>query len=193
MSSIEQVKKNPIAEVVTKAKNSTLFWVVSFTVLTALSAQVIVPVEPVPFTLQTMLVLLTGAFLGSKNGFYSQALYLILGIVGLPVFAGFSFGFVKIFGPTGGYLLSFPFAAYLVGYLIEKNKSTLTVILTMMMATLLILLVGASYLSIFFNGNFKEALYAGAVIFSVWGIIKTAAAISVYLAMSKKYPKLPSR
>lgn len=191
MTSFENVKKNINVQFLTIAKQNTLFWIVSFTILTALSAQVVIPIEPVPFTLQTMLVLLSGAFLGSRNGFYSQGLYLIAGLIGIPVFAEFTFGVTKIFGPTGGYLLSFPFAAYLVGYFTEKNKSMFTIILSMVSANILILLIGAVYLSVFFNGNFKEALFSGAVIFLMWDVIKISAAASIYFAFSKKYPKLP--
>ncbi|MFA3783155.1 biotin transporter BioY [Melioribacteraceae bacterium 4301-Me] len=186
MFSFENVNKNTVKEVFLAAKQNSLFHVLSFTLLTALSAQVIVPVEPVPFTLQTMFVVLSGAFLGAKNGFFSQSIYLILGIIGFPVFAGFSFGLTKIFGPTGGYLLSFPFAAYLVGYFVERNKSKFNVVFSIVLANILILFIGAAYLAVFFGGNFSKALFSGAVIFSVWDIIKMSAAISIYFAFTKK-------
>ena len=123
-----RIKSNPLIHIITKIRKSELFWIFTFSLLTFFSAQVIVPVQPVPFTLQTMLVLLSGAFLGSRNGAYSQVLYLAAGILGLPVYAGYSFGIAKLFGPTGGYLLSFPFAAFLAGYIIEKNKSSISII-----------------------------------------------------------------
>jgi biotin transport system substrate-specific component len=148
-------------------------------------------VQPVPFTLQTMLVLLSGAFLGSRNGAYSQVLYLVAGIIGLPVYAGYSFGIAKLFGPTGGYLLSFPFAAFLAGYIIEKNKSSIAILISFLIAGFLILLIGSLYLSYFMNGNVRQSLYSGLLIFSVWDIIKIAAAFSIYKAFSKKVSKLP--
>lgn len=187
----ENVKNNPLVASFSKIRNSELFWVFTFTVLTFLSAQVEIPTQPVPFTLQTMLVLLAGAFLGSRNGAYSQIAYLVLGIIGLPVYAGFSFGIAKIFGPTGGYLLSFPFAAYLVGYILEKKNSTLALIISFVFGQLLILFVGAAFLAVFMNGDFSKASFSGAVIFSAWDILKICAAASIYKAISKKYPKLP--
>lgn len=185
------VKTSPTVVSLSKIRTSELFWIAAFSVLTFLAAQVEVPTQPVPFTLQTMLVLLAGAFLGSRNGAYSQVIYLALGVIGLPVFAGFSFGIAKIFGPTGGYLLSFPFAAFLVGYVLEKKKGTFALILSFVLGEMLILLVGASYLALFMNGNFGKSLISGAAIFSIWDIIKVSAAVSIYKAVSKKYPKLP--
>ncbi|TSA30356.1 MAG: biotin transporter BioY, partial [Ignavibacteriales bacterium] len=117
MTSKEKVKNNSLLTTLINVRSSELFWIITFSVLTALSAQVAVPTQPVPFTLQTMLVLLSGAFLGSRNGAYSQILYLAVGVMGVPVFAGFTYGIAKLFGPTGGYLLTFPFAAFLVGYI----------------------------------------------------------------------------
>jgi biotin transport system substrate-specific component len=192
MSVKTHIKNNSLLEVLNNIKSTQLFWIITFSALTFLSAQVVVPVQPVPFTLQTMLVLLSGAFLGSKNGAASQVLYLIAGSIGLPVFAGFGFGFMSLFGPTGGYLLSFPFAAFLVGYLIEKRNNLFTIIFSFVVGATLILLAGASYLSLFFNGDFSKALFSGAIIFSVWDLLKVAAAVSIYKGFAKKYPKLPA-
>src|SRR3954468_18101246 len=86
------------------------------TVLTIAAAQVSIPLPftPVPFTLQPMIVLVGGAALGSRLGAASQVLYLALGLAGLPVFAASAVlpqGLLRLFGPTGGYLMSYPFAA----------------------------------------------------------------------------------
>ena len=192
MSVKETVKTNKSILTITKLKSSQLFWIGTFSVLTFLGAQLAVPTQPVPFTLQTMIVILAGAFLGAKNGAYSQIVYLAAGAVGIPVFAGLSLGFSALFGPTGGYLLSFPFAAYLVGYIIEKKNSNLSVLFAFFIGQLFIILVGAAYLAVFLNGDISKALFSGAVIFSVWDIIKTLAAFSIYKAVAKKYPKLPA-
>lgn len=119
-----------ISHIFSSIKESELFWILSFTILTIISAQVSIPVKPVPFTLQTMIVLLAGAFLGAKNGAYSQIIYIFLGAIGLPVFAQTAdgtIGFARLIGPTGGYLLAFPIAAYLVGYMTGKNQKYLTI------------------------------------------------------------------
>src|SRR5687767_2681418 len=96
------------------------------TALTAAAAQVsiTVPFTPVPFTMQPMVVLLGGAALGSRLGMASQVLYLLLGIAGFPVFAFSAVlpqGLLRLLGPTGGYLMSYPFAAFLTGALAERG------------------------------------------------------------------------
>jgi biotin transport system substrate-specific component len=93
---------------------------------TAAAAQVSIPLPftPVPFTLQPLIVLLGGAALGSRLGLASQVLYLTAGIAGLPVFAASPVlpqGLLRLLGPTGGYLLSYPFAAFLVGRFAERR------------------------------------------------------------------------
>lgn len=188
----ENVKKNVWVVRLSKVTSSQLFWILGFSILTVFAAQVSIPVKPVPFTLQTMLVLLSGAFLGARNGAVSQIIYISAGAIGLPVFANFSLGLPVLFGPTGGYLIAFPVASYLVGKIVEQNKSLVAVSISMLLGTLLILLVGAAYLSLFFDGNLSIAFKSGVQIFSVWGLIKISAAASIYYAVSKKYPKLPA-
>src|SRR5713226_8683758 len=108
------------------------------TVLTAIAAQVSIPLPftPVPFTFQPMVVLLGGAALGARLGMTSQILYLALGIAGLPVFAASATlppGAARLLGPTGGYLMSYPFAACLAGYLAERgfDRRYVTAVLAM--------------------------------------------------------------
>ncbi|HET9001491.1 MAG TPA: biotin transporter BioY [bacterium] len=90
-----------------------------FAALTAVCAQVSVAVpffSSVPFTLQVFAVLASGAVLGSRRGFLSQVVYLLLGAAGAPVFARFHSGAQVLVGPTAGYLWAFPIAAYLAGW-----------------------------------------------------------------------------
>src|SRR5919112_3286083 len=96
------------------------------TALTAAAAQVSLPLPftPVPFTLQPMVVLLGGAVLGSRLGMSAQVLYLLAGISGLPVFAASPVlpqGALRLLGPTGGYLMSYPFAAFVTGALAQRG------------------------------------------------------------------------
>jgi biotin transport system substrate-specific component len=93
--------------------------------IVALAAQVAIPVpgSPVPFTLQGLAVLLVGGLFGSAVGAGALVLYLILGAFGLPVFAPIGApGLARFVGPTGGYLLAFPFAAALVGRVAERRR-----------------------------------------------------------------------
>jgi biotin transport system substrate-specific component len=112
--------------------------VVGVTALTALASQISVPLPftPVPFTFQPMVVLLGGAALGARLGMSSQILYLLLGIAGLPVFAASPIlpqGAARLLGPTAGFLLSYPFAAYVTGYLAQRrfDRRYLTSVLAM--------------------------------------------------------------
>jgi len=143
--------------------SSRLFWILTFSVISFISAQVEIPVNPVPFTLQTIVVLLAGAFLGPVNGAVSQLLYLTAGALGLPVFSGFSFGVPVLLGPTGGYLAAFPLVAFLVGFLVRKNNSLISVSLSMLLGTVLILISGSFYLSLFVSiivGLFSTTLWS---------------------------------
>ena len=88
---------------------------VVFSLLTALAAQIVIPIGPVPITGSTFAVLLTGALLGSRLGAMAMIVYLFEGAAGLPFFYGGHGGFAHILGPTGGYLVAFPAAAFITG------------------------------------------------------------------------------
>jgi biotin transport system substrate-specific component len=190
----ENIKSNKFLNIANAVRTSSLFWILSFTALTAVAAQITVPVKPVPFTIQTMMVLLAGAFLGAKNGAYSQIVYLFLGCLGLPVFAQIpdpAIGFARLIGPTGGYLLAFPFAAFITGYIVQNRKSYLNTVLGMFAGNLFILLAGAFYLGLVYVKDFYSAFVTGAAVFLLWMVVKVLAAASVYTGISKKYTKLP--
>jgi len=185
----ENVRTSSFLNLVSSVRSSSLFWILSFTVLTAVAAQITVPVKPVPFTLQTMMVLLAGAFLGPKKGAYSQLIYLSLGAIGLPVFAQTPdglIGFARLFGPTGGYLLAFPVAAFFVGYLVKNYKSYIGVILSMFAGNLLIIVSGTLFLGVFYLQSFPEAVAYGAAVFSVWMVVKVFAAAAIYFGVRKR-------
>ena len=126
------------------------------TVLTAVAAQVSFPLPftPVPFTLQPMIVLVGGAALGARLGFTSQALYLLAGIAGLPVFAASGTlpqGFLRLLGPTGGFLMAYPFAAFVAGNLAERgfDRRYLTSVLAMAAGLGLVFACGVTWLAFF--------------------------------------------
>ncbi len=166
-----------------------LFWVSSFTIITAISAQIEIPMYPVPFTLQTFFVLLTGAFLGYKLGFFSMGFYLMLGLIGLPVFAGGTFGLWKILGPTGGYLLSFPIAAFLVGYLVNRYTGYWWLLLSMALGSILIYIFGTAHLYLVYFQDWKKAIQAGFLIFTLWDILKIFAATTIIYKYKQSFSK----
>src|SRR3712207_7191748 len=92
--------------------------------VTAVAAQISVPLFAVPFTLQVLAVVLSGLLLGPRYGALAQAIYVLLGAVGVPVFAQFSGGLGRVLGPTGGYLLSYPLAAAIAGLAAHTAANT---------------------------------------------------------------------
>jgi biotin transport system substrate-specific component len=152
-------------------------------ILLALLARLSIPVpfSPVPITGQTFGVLFLGGILGSRLATLSVIFYIIEGINGLPVFAGGSLGPLYLFGPTGGYILGFIPAAYIVGYLSENglNKKLFTTIIAMTIGISLIFIFGVSWLSI--SAGFNTAISIGLIPYLPGAVIKISlAAISAY-------------
>lgn len=146
---------------------------IGFSLLTALAAQVVIPLPPVPITAQTFAVLLTGALLGSRLGALAMIAYLIEGASGLPFFYGGHGGVQHLLSsPTGGYLLSYPAAAFVVGLLAERgwDRRFLTAAAAMTIGSLLILLCGWAWLSRFIGTEL--ALYEGVTKFLLGDAIK---------------------
>ena len=135
------------------------------------------PFTPVPITGQTFGVLLVGAALGSKRGAASLASYLAMGTVGLPFFAGGAHGLDILLGATGGYLIGFVIAAYIIGLLAERGleRSIRTSIIPFLIGTGFIYVCGVAWLAVFL-GNFSKALAAGLFPFLVGDVIKLVAA-----------------
>jgi biotin transport system substrate-specific component len=153
-----------------------LAWVAGFSLFTAAMAQIRIPLPftPVPLTGQTFAVLLSGAVLGSRRGFASQALYLAEGAAGLPVFAGGASSVVHLLGPTGGYLWSYPLAAGLVGWLIEcgAGRRISRLILSLCLSDALILICGALWLHRFFGIPYRQASLLGFYPFLIGDMLK---------------------
>ncbi len=128
-----------------------LLFIVGASILTALAARIAVPVpwSPVPLTGQTFAVLLTGAALGTRRALMAQALYLVEGAAGLPVFAGGMAGPLAFAGPSAGYLLSFPLAAAVTGALAERgwDRHVGTMLVAMLVGDAVILVSGLAALS----------------------------------------------
>jgi biotin transport system substrate-specific component len=154
-------------------------WIAAFALATAAGAQIRIPHQPVPYTFQTLFVLLSGAFLGKRNGALSQVLYLSLGLIGLPVFTGFAFGPERLLGPTGGYLLSFPVAAFVAGTIAKGSRSVLRTSAGMLVAMLVIFSLGTLQLSLVWTHDLGAAFAQGFLIFSWWDALKIAAAVLI--------------
>ena len=162
--------------------------VVLFTVLTAAAAQISIPLPftPVPLTLQPMVILLGGAVLGARLGLYAQVLYLVAGIAGLPVFAASPVlpqGALRLIGPTGGYLMSYPLAAFVTGWLAERglDRRYLTSVLAMGCGLGVIFVAGVLWLAFFARPalGLDAALRGGLYPFLLVDVLKLLAAAAV--------------
>src|SRR6266699_3032301 len=153
--------------------------VVAFSLLTALAAQVVIPIGPVPITGQTFVVLLTGALLGSRLGAMALITYLVEGASGLPFFSGGSGGIAHLLGPTGGYLVAFPAAAFITGAFAEHgwDRRFLSAAAAMAIGSVLIMLSGWAWLSQFMPA--AVAFKLGVVKFIVVDIVKILLAAAV--------------
>ena len=150
-------------------------------ILTAAMAQLSFPLPftPVPFTIQPMIVLIGAAALGARLGALSQLLYLTLGVAGLPVFA-FSpelpQGFARLLGPTGGYLMAYPIAAFVTGLLAERgfDRHYYTSIVAMAVGLSIIFAGGVAWIAQF--SGIDVALATGLYPFIIVDVIKVVAA-----------------
>jgi biotin transport system substrate-specific component len=156
--------------------------------VTAVAAQISVPLFPVPFTLQVFAVILSGLLLGSRYGALSQAIYVLVGAVGVPVFAQFSGGLAVILGPTGGYLVSYPVAATVAGLAARaardasRRRALWTSFLWGCAGLAMIYAVGAIWLSVVTDLPLAVALAQGVLIFVPFDLIKVALAALVAVA-----------
>jgi len=155
--------------------------VIGFSLLTALAAQVVIPVGPIPITGQTFAVLLTGALLGSRLGAMAMIAYLIEGASGLPFFQSGHGGLLYLMGPTGGYLIAFPAAAYITGAFAEHgwDRRFLTAAAAMAIGSAIVMLSGWAWFSVIMRTSPMLTLYATVIKFIPGDILKITLAAAV--------------
>jgi biotin transport system substrate-specific component len=129
-----------------------------FTALTAVGAFISIPIGPVPvpITLQSFFVLMSGIILGSKKAMFSQITYLLLGLIGFPIFAGFSGGIQYIFKPSFGFIVGYVAAAYIVGKLTEEKFNYRNLWLAVMAGSIVIYALGLPYMYYILNIMLKN-------------------------------------
>ncbi|TCL88432.1 biotin transport system substrate-specific component [Curtobacterium sp. PhB142] len=152
--------------------------------LTAGAAQVSVPLWPVPITGQTLAVLLVGSALGARRGALSMLVYALLGVIGLPVFAGGSAGVGVLVSPSGGYIVGFVAAAALVGWIAERfgDRPLRNSVLSFVLGTVVTFAVGMVWLAVSLGLNLQQTLEFGLYPFVLGGAVKAllgAGAISL--------------
>jgi biotin transport system substrate-specific component len=159
--------------------------VVGGSLFVALCAHITIPLmpyTPVPLTVQNLGVLLVGLLLGSRRGFAALALYLMEGAVGLPVFSPSALGLTgiaQILGPTGGFLMAYPFVAFLAGYIFERgSKSFLRAVTAGLVAEILLFAGGLTWLYVFTH-SLAKAAYLGLYWFLAAEVIKVMFAAAI--------------
>ena len=152
--------------------------------VTAVAAQITIPLPLVPFTFQVLAVVLSGLLLGPRYGALSQVVYLLLGAVGAPVFVGLTGGLGHLIGPTGGYLVSYPLAAAVAGLAAgaPRRRALWTSFAAGTGGLFLIYALGATWLSIVAGLPFGAAVAQGVLPFVAFDLIKVALASFVAVA-----------
>lgn len=154
-----------------------------FSALTAILSQISIPIGPVPISLGTFAVYLTAVFLTPKEAFYSQVVYLILGIIGIPVFSGFGSGLSHLMGYTGGFAISYPIVAFICSLSVKyyrDNYNTIILFLGFIFATLVCYLFGVLWFSNVTKIDMFSALYIVVYPFILSDLIKIT--ISIFIA-----------
>jgi biotin transport system substrate-specific component len=164
----------------TRARHVVL--VLAGTLVVILSARVIIPVTPVPFTGQTFGVLLVGGALGFRRGLAALLLYVALGAVGMPVYAEGKFGLAVLSGATGGYLIGFVVAAALVGRLAELgwDRRIGGALAMMAIGTAVIYAIGVPWLKVALGLPWPDAVAGGMTKFLLWDAAKLAVAAAIF-------------
>jgi len=160
-------------EIIVDKATCRIIGVITFVLLSCFGAYIRIPLPftPVPITLQTFFVLLSGAVLG-KFGIISQSGYIILGILGLSVFSNAGSGIIYLLGPTGGYLIGFLLASYLTGKVTYNKESYLSIFISMCIANLAILSSGTIWLKFSLRIGIDKALFLGFFPFLLGDLLK---------------------
>ncbi|WP_026887435.1 biotin transporter BioY [Clostridium beijerinckii] len=148
----------------TSARQLTIIGIMS--AFLCISGPFSIPIGIVPISLTNLAIYLTIYIIGKKEGTISYLIYLLIGVVGLPVFAGFSGGFTKLAGPTGGYLIGFAFMAFISGIFIDKFPNKIFMcFLGMLIGTIVTYTLGTIWLAYVVHLPFNKALTIGVLPF----------------------------
>ncbi len=174
-------------DIVTDGITRRIVGILAFLMLTIAGAFIYIPlpITPVPITLQTFFVLLCAAFLNRKDGFFAQGAYVGLGAMGLPVFSGAAGGLLKLFGPTGGYLVGFVACIYVVSSLLGnfKNKNQLSfakILFSFLCGTATIYFCGGLWLAFITKFSFSQVITCGIMPFIAGDILKVIFASIIF-------------
>jgi biotin transport system substrate-specific component len=162
-----------------------------FAALTAVLSQFSIPIGPVPINLATFSMYLSGGVLGAEGGLVSQVIYILLGAVGLPVFAGFTGGIGIIVGPTGGYIVGYAAGAWLVGLMTERfGRRMFPLVMSMVAGLVVCYFLGTVWFIILTKRTIWESLTLCVFPFLIGDALKIAAAAAVSGRLGEAYGRL---
>ncbi|MGM0123046.1 BioY family protein [Enterococcus sp. AZ194] len=174
-------------------KTSLKEWILAaeFAAIIAVLSQFTIPLGLIPLTGQTLAVGLTATLLGKRTGTYAILIYLLLGLIGLPVFAGMSSGLGVLFGATGGYLIGFIFNGLITGAILEwKSFNYAWAIIANIVGAMVTLVFGTVWLKFSADMSWQTAFSSGFVLFILPGILKAVAAGYLGIFIRNRIPSL---
>lgn len=158
-----------------------------FTAIICVLSQVQIPIQTIPFSLGLLAVFLTGALLEPRYAFLAVLVYLLLGAVGVPVFANFKGGLQALTGPTGGYLMAYPFVALIISIFYNSFKKYKLIALTsgMFFALLFCYAIGTAWFTLITDNSFIAALNICVFPFVLFDLVKIALSVSLSMVIRK--------
>ncbi len=159
-----------------------------FAAITSILAQISIPIPftTVPLTMQVFAIALSGVVLGAKKGFISQFIYILMGGIGLPIFAQMTGGLSIIMGPTGGFILGFPLMALIIGYFSKKYNKAVYILIGMILGLVIDYLIGILMFSFITKSTFIQGLMMCVVPFIPVDLIKISLATVIGINLSKR-------
>lgn len=169
------------------------------TAIIAIMAQISIPMPlGVPMTMQTFAITFAAIVLGAKNSAIASLLYVLLGTIGVPVFANFTGGYDKVIGPTGGFLISFPIMALLIGlgmdlHMKSRKMSIVAMVIGIVVGTIVNYIAGIVWFCVVMDSSFKVGFEACVLPFIPTAILKAILAVVVGLPVRKAVRKATCR
>ncbi len=161
-----------------------IVWVSFFAALLAVSAFITIPVGPVPFSALPLTLFLTALILGSKKAAIAMAIYIFLGLVGFPFFAGGKSGLATLMSPTGGFLMAYIPTIYLAG--LARGKKLVSAYTILMLSLIFLYICGVSWLKFSLDISIEKAFALGCAPFFIPDVLKFLLAHSIYTIVEKQ-------
>lgn len=166
-------------------KTKTITKVAILTALFSIVAPIVIPFGLVPISLSTLILCIMSTILKPKEIVISMILYLFIGIIGIPVFANFQGGFGVLVGPTGGYLIGYIFAGFIMSLINNVTKKKIVYPFSFLIGTMILYFFGTVHFMLVMNMNFRESIVITIYQFAVGDILESIIALVISLMLNK--------